>query len=83
MQERGLLKHARIAGSISAALRARGTDELTARPGAEVGMLAFRIAVERWLESDDGEPLALHAVAASNELRTRAAELDSRSRPST
>ncbi|HEX7498102.1 MAG TPA: hypothetical protein VF344_06545 [Candidatus Limnocylindrales bacterium] len=39
--ERGLLKHARIAGSISAALRARGADELTARLGAEVGMLAF------------------------------------------
>ncbi|MGH3157502.1 MAG: hypothetical protein ACRDNF_13110, partial [Streptosporangiaceae bacterium] len=31
-------------------LRARGADELTARLGAEVGMLAFTIAVERWLE---------------------------------
>ncbi|WP_217553383.1 hypothetical protein [Streptomyces sp. GbtcB6] len=82
VQERGLLKHARIAGAVSAALRARGTDELTARLGAEVGMLAFRIAVERRLESDDGEPFALHAVAALSELRTRAAELDSRPRPS-
>ncbi len=29
LQERGLLEHARIARSISAALRERGTDELT------------------------------------------------------
>jgi hypothetical protein len=82
VQERGLLKHARIAGSISAALRARGADELTARLGAEVGMLAFRIAVERWMESDDDEPFPLHAAAALSDLQTRAAELDSRSRPS-
>ncbi|HEY3605879.1 MAG TPA: helix-turn-helix domain-containing protein [Pseudonocardiaceae bacterium] len=82
VQERGLLKHARIARSISAALRARGADELTARLGAEVGILAFRIAVERWMESDDDEPFALHAATALSELRTRAAELDSRSRPS-
>jgi AcrR family transcriptional regulator len=80
VQERGLLKLARIAGSISAALRARGADELTARLGAEVGMLAFRIAVERWMKAGDDEPFALHAAAALSELQTRAAELNSRSR---
>src|ERR1700753_150763 len=37
LQERGLLKHARIASSISAALRARGADDLAARLGADVG----------------------------------------------
>ena len=37
LQERGLLKHARIAGSIGAALHARGADELTARPGGGSG----------------------------------------------
>jgi AcrR family transcriptional regulator len=84
VQERGLLKHARIAGSISAALRARGTDELTARLGAELGMLAFRIAVERWMTgSGDDEPFALHAAAALSDVQARAAELGSRSRPST
>jgi AcrR family transcriptional regulator len=82
VQERGLLKHARIARTISAALRERGADDLTARLGAEVGMLAFRVAVERWMASDDDEPFALHAVAALSELQTRASELDSRSRPS-
>src|ERR1700689_3113827 len=80
LQERGLLKHARIARSVSAALRERGTDELTARLGAEVGMLAFTLAVERWMEPDDDEPFALHAAAALSELQTRAAGLDSRSR---
>ena len=82
VQERGLLKHARMAGSIGAALRARGVDELTARLSAEVGLLAFRIAVERWMRSDEGEPFAPLAVAALSDLQTRAAELDSPSRTS-
>src|SRR6201995_4171158 len=43
VQERGLLKHARIARSISAALRARGRDDLTARLGAGGGGLALSI----------------------------------------
>jgi AcrR family transcriptional regulator len=77
LQERGLLKHARIAGSVSAALRVRGVDELTARLGAEVGMLAFTIAVERWMKAGNDEPFPLHAEAALGELRVRAAELGS------
>ena len=80
VQERGLLKHARIARSISTALRERGTDELTARLGAEVGMLAFSVAVERWMRSDGGEPFPVHAAAALSELQVRAAELGSPSR---
>ena len=80
LQERGLLKHARIARSINAALRGRGVDELTARLGAEVGMLAFTIAVERWMEADNDQPFPLHAAAALSDLQVRAAELNSRSR---
>jgi AcrR family transcriptional regulator len=80
LQERGLLKHARIARSISAALRMRGADELTARLAAEVGMLAFRIAVERWMEAGNDEPFPLQAAAALQDLQARAAELDFRSR---
>ena len=79
VQERGLLKHARIARSISAALCKRGADELTARLGAEVGMLAFSVAVERWLGSGHDEPFPLHAAAALRDLQVRAAELGSRS----
>ena len=80
VQERGLLKHARIARSISAALSERGADELTARLAAEVGMLAFRTGVERWMKADDDEPFALHAAAALSDLQARAAQFGSRSR---
>jgi AcrR family transcriptional regulator len=75
LQERGLLKHARIARSISAALRERGADELTARLGAEVGMLAFSIAVERWMKAGNGEPFPVHAASALSDLQVRVAEL--------
>jgi AcrR family transcriptional regulator len=75
VQERGLLKHTRIARSISAALRMRGADELTARLGAEVGMLAFSIAVERWLKADNDEPFSRHATAALGDLQVRATSL--------
>jgi AcrR family transcriptional regulator len=75
VQERGLLKHTRISRSISAALRTRGVDELTARLGAEVGMLAFSIAVERWLTADNDEPFSLQAAAALSDLQVRVAEL--------
>ena len=78
VQERGLLKHARIARSINAALRERGVDEVTARLGAEIGILAFTIAVEHWIQSDD-EAFQIHAAAALRDLQARVAELDFRS----
>jgi AcrR family transcriptional regulator len=82
VQERGLLKHARIARSISAALRMRGVDELTARLTAEVGLLAFSVAVERWMNAGDDEPFPRQAAAALSDLQARAAELDpARPRP--
>jgi AcrR family transcriptional regulator len=76
LQERGLLKHARIARSITAALRERGADDLTARLGAEVAMLAFTIAVERWMKADTAETFSLQAAAALSDLQVRAARLD-------
>ena len=75
LQERGLLKHARVTKSITAALRERGTDELTARLGAEIGMLAFSVAFERWMKANDDEPFPPFADAALSDLRARAAEL--------
>ena len=41
-------------------------------------MLAFTIAVERWMKADNDEPFPLHAAAALSDLQVRAAELDSR-----
>lgn len=78
VQERGLLKRARLAQSISAALRMRGSDELAARLGAEIGLLAFSIAVERWIKADQDEPFPLHAASALSDLQVRAGELSSR-----
>jgi AcrR family transcriptional regulator len=80
LQERGLLKHARIASSITAALGERGADDLTARLAAELGMLAFSVAFQRWMEANDGETFSPFAAAALGDLRVRAAELDSRPR---
>lgn len=79
LQERGLLKHGRIVKSVSAALRERGADDLAARLGAEVGMLAFTVAFERWMAADDGEPFQPFAAKALHDLRVRMAELGSRS----
>ena len=79
VQERGLLKHARTAKSIGAALRARGADDMTARLAAEVAMLAFSIAVEHWIRSADDQPFSRHAAAALSDLQVRAAALDTRS----
>jgi hypothetical protein len=75
LQERGLLKHARTTQSITAALRERGTDELTARLGAETGMLAFSVAFERWMNANDDEPFPPFADAALSDLQARAAAL--------
>jgi len=75
LQERGLLKHARITTSVTAALRERGTDELTARLGAETGMLAFSVAFDRWMKANDDQPFPPFADAALSDLQARAAEL--------
>jgi AcrR family transcriptional regulator len=75
VQERGLLKHARIARSVSDALRERGADEITARLGAEIAMLAFSVAVERWMKADNDEPFQPFAKAALGDLQARAGEL--------
>ena len=74
VRERGLLKHARMAGSAAAALRDRGADELTARLAGEVAALAFSVAVGRWIAAGDDEPFQSFAAAALSELQERAAE---------
>jgi hypothetical protein len=60
---------------VTAALRERGTDELAARLGAELAMLAFSVAFERWMKANDDEPFSPFAKAALSDLQARAAEL--------
>jgi AcrR family transcriptional regulator len=78
VQERALLKHARTAAAISAAFRDRGTPELTARLAAELGMLAFSIALAHWVASDDGEAFIVDAKATLEDLQSRAPDLQTR-----
>jgi AcrR family transcriptional regulator len=78
-RERGLLKHARIAASVAVALRERGNDELSARLGAELVVLAFRVAFEHWMKADEDEPFEPFAQAALSDLQVRAAQLHARS----
>jgi len=75
LQERGQLKFARITGSVTDALRERRADELTARLAADLSLLAFRVAFERWVKAAEDEPFLPYAIEALNDLRERAADL--------
>ena len=75
VQERGLLKHARMAAAIRTALSERGVEAVTARLTAELALLAFSLGVERWMQ---GGSFAAHATEALRELQSRAADLDLR-----
>lgn len=74
LHERGQLKYARVTSSIADALRERGVDDLTARLAANLGLLAFRVAFERWMKAGEDEPFPSFAGTALNDLRTRAAQ---------
>jgi AcrR family transcriptional regulator len=75
LQERELLKMARLGLAIAGALRDRGADDVTARLAAEVGMLAFSTAFARWAVPGNEEPFPPIAHAALRELQDRAAAL--------
>lgn len=55
LQERELVKMAAVTNALAAALRDRGTAEMTARVTAEVTAALFRAAFEDWLATDQGE----------------------------
>src|SRR5579863_3669862 len=57
LRERELSKLADVAAAIAAAQRGRGVEEPTASLTAELGIAAFRVAVERWVA--DGEDRTL------------------------
>jgi len=78
LQERELLKRARLASAMTEALRARGAGEATARLAAEVGVLAFSTAYARWAAPGNLLPFAEIANAALRELQTSAAGLAGR-----
>jgi AcrR family transcriptional regulator len=50
LQERELIKLARLSSAMSGALRKRGVPDLAAGLAAEAGIAVFKIAFERWIE---------------------------------
>jgi AcrR family transcriptional regulator len=75
LQERELLKRARLGAAMAAAFRARGTDETTAQLAAEIGTLAFSTAYARWAVPENQRSFADIAHAALRELQARATTL--------
>jgi AcrR family transcriptional regulator len=75
LQERELLKRARLASAMAEALRGRGADDTTARLAAEMGVLAFSTAYARWAAPENRQPFAEIARAALRDLQARAAAL--------
>jgi AcrR family transcriptional regulator len=75
LQERQLLKRARLAAVMAEALRARGADDVAARLAAEVGALAFSTAYARWAAPENRQPFTEIAHAALHDLQARAAAL--------
>lgn len=49
LQERDLLKLARLGAAVADALRDRGLPETAALLGADMGVAVFRVAFDRWL----------------------------------
>ncbi|MBM9469179.1 TetR family transcriptional regulator [Nakamurella leprariae] len=57
LQERELLKMAKLAGALAGALRTRGLDELSARMTAELIVAVFVTAFTRWIGPDEDRGL--------------------------
>jgi AcrR family transcriptional regulator len=75
LEERQLLKRARLASVMAEALRARGADDVAARLAAEVGVLAFSTAYARWAAPENRLPFTEIAHAALRDLQARATTL--------
>jgi AcrR family transcriptional regulator len=77
LQQRDALKSVGLAAAMTEALVARGVPDATAHVAAELGLLAFKRGYAAWSEAglggDDG--LAVHTLAALDELRTASATL--------
>jgi AcrR family transcriptional regulator len=75
LQERELLKHARLGSAMADTLRARGADDTTARLAAEMGVLALTTAFARWTEPDNRQPYTEIAHAVLRDLQACATTL--------
>ncbi|HXP28766.1 MAG TPA: TetR family transcriptional regulator [Solirubrobacteraceae bacterium] len=69
LQERELIKLAAFAAAIAEELRRRGVGEPAASLTAEVGIAAFKITFERWVDDPDQPDFAELFRASLDELR--------------
>jgi AcrR family transcriptional regulator len=60
LQERELTKLASLVSTLAHALRERGLDSTTAALAAEIGIAAFKVAFDRWIDDPDQRALAQH-----------------------
>ncbi|MFI9118513.1 TetR/AcrR family transcriptional regulator [Streptomyces bikiniensis] len=60
LQERELAKLASLVSTLAHALRERGLDSTTAALAAEIGIAAFKVAFDRWINDHDQHTLAQH-----------------------
>ena len=58
LQERELAKLATLASTLAHALRQRGLETTTAELAAEIGIAAFKVAFERWVNDPDQHSFA-------------------------
>jgi len=72
LQERELLKRARLAAVIADALRERGVDDMAAHLAAEMGVLAFSTAFARWGNPGNRAPFTTIVLTTLAEFQTRA-----------
>jgi AcrR family transcriptional regulator len=55
LQERELIKLARLADALAGALRGRGVTDPAATLAAEAGIAVFKVAFRRWVEESDDD----------------------------
>jgi AcrR family transcriptional regulator len=69
LRERELIKLARLAVALAAALQRRGTPASAATLSAEAGIAVFRVGVERWIDGADDRDLPTHIRQSLAELK--------------
>ncbi len=57
LQERELIKLAKLSAAVAEALRQRGVPEPAATLAAEAGLAVFKVAYQRWADSDGKQTL--------------------------
>ena len=77
LQERELIKLAKLAAALGQVLRGRGVDDPAASLAAEAGIAVFKIAFERWVAGDDATlAQVIHQTAAELSAVTAGQEPD-------